>query len=324
MADSNEITAAPRTVGPAVVSHNVVSLYAEPDTAQLQTSQLTLNAPVQVLEYAADRDGGSEMARIIGEDRYEGWLRSVYLAPFQDYSDHPTTTIASLIADVHSSPSGTSQILTKLTVATKVVLGRQATGRDYTPILLPDGITGFTHRGNLSSTYESALNAVPSEETAGETLSSILRTSALPRLMEIVVESALRFVGTPYLWGGSTPFGIDCSGLVQLAYKIGGIQLLRDAWMQMDDRRFVSVEEGTSMADAQYAPGDLIFFTSRDPNARRSIGHVGLAIGDGSFVHAAGGGRGVIVTQCDSLRWTKRYAAARRLSPDADLAIDAA
>ena len=85
------------------------------------------------------------------------------------------------------------------------------------------------------------------------------------------------FVNTPYLWGGRSVFGIDCSGFVQQVYKFFGIALLRDAYLQAGQGSPVA-----SVSDAR--PGDLAFFH----NENGKITHVGLVLPEGKIVHAAG------------------------------------
>lgn len=88
---------------------------------------------------------------------------------------------------------------------------------------------------------------------------------------------AMRYLNAPYLWGGRSPFGIDCSGLVQVAYKFCGIPLRRDAYQQ--------AEEGTVVNFIEEAlPGDLAFFN----NEEGRIIHVGIVLKDNRIIHASG------------------------------------
>lgn len=93
---------------------------------------------------------------------------------------------------------------------------------------------------------------------------------------ETAAEMALDYVMTPYLWGGKTPFGIDCSGLMQTVHRLFGINLPRDAYQQEEHGQEVPFE------DRQ--PGDLVFF--KNPAGR--IHHVGLLINPSEVIHASG------------------------------------
>ncbi len=104
-----------------------------------------------------------------------------------------------------------------------------------------------------------------------------------------VVETAMRFVGTPYLWGGMSPNGFDCSGLVRFAYFMNGLLLPRNANQMAFCGRPVPVfaEERSFCADSLRA-GDLLFFGSRGKDgAPDRITHVGLYIGDGRMIHSS-------------------------------------
>ena len=69
--------------------------------------------------------------------------------------------------------------------------------------------------------------------------------------------------------GGTTPFGLDCSGLTQLAYKLSGVQLLRDAGLQFEDRRFERVEPDKTFDEADFEPGDLVMFRKKPDGPSR-------------------------------------------------------
>jgi gamma-D-glutamyl-L-lysine dipeptidyl-peptidase len=94
---------------------------------------------------------------------------------------------------------------------------------------------------------------------------------------EQVIETALLFLNTPYLWGGKSPFGIDCSGFTQLIYKLNGYQILRDAKEQATQGETLSFIEESE-------PGDLAFFD----NNEGVITHVGIIMTDNYIIHAHG------------------------------------
>lgn len=92
--------------------------------------------------------------------------------------------------------------------------------------------------------------------------------------LDIVAKS---FLNTPYLWGGRTHYGIDCSGFTQAVYKLRGYELKRDAWMQAEQGKVVDF-----LAEARL--GDLAFFD----NAERKITHVGIMLNNEQIIHASG------------------------------------
>lgn len=94
---------------------------------------------------------------------------------------------------------------------------------------------------------------------------------------ESIADTAMRFINSPYIWGGRIPSGIDCSGFVQLVLKIHGTAIPRDSWQQATTGESVSFIE-------EAIPGDLVFFD----DDRGKISHVGMILSKGLVIHASG------------------------------------
>ncbi|AUS06197.1 C40 family peptidase [Pseudotamlana carrageenivorans] len=92
-----------------------------------------------------------------------------------------------------------------------------------------------------------------------------------------IIKTAFLYLNTPYLWGGKTPFGIDCSGFTQMIYKLNGYKLLRDASQQATQGEALSFIEESE-------PGDLAFFD----NSEGAIIHVGIIMENNYIIHAHG------------------------------------
>ena len=89
-----------------------------------------------------------------------------------------------------------------------------------------------------------------------------------------IIENSMKFLNSPYLWGGRTPLGIDCSGFTQQVYKLAGYQLLRDANQQ--------AEQGKEIKLKNSKPGDLAFF------GKNKVTHVGILLNNNKIIHAFG------------------------------------
>jgi cell wall-associated NlpC family hydrolase len=233
--------------------HGVVQLAAldlrrRPDHRAELTSQLLMGEVVRVLE----RDRNDQWWRVENEaDGYAGWVRSYGLRPASRTRTRRWLQLArgrvvAPFCHVRSARRG-GHSLTPLFWNGRVIAGRATAGRRS--VELPDGRRGWVEA--------SAVSIGPN------------RVGVLDRIRDLL--------GTPYLWGGRTPHGLDCSGLVQQLLGEQGVALPRDAHDQyLLTRR--------NIAPADLAPGDLVFF-GRGP---RRMEHVGLLLGGGYYVHARG------------------------------------
>lgn len=128
-----------------------------------------------------------------------------------------------------------------------------------------------------------------------------LATPAEPPMLATLIDTALSFRGVPYRNGGSGPSGFDCSGFVQYVFARHGVALPREV------REQYRVGRQVDPRDVQ--AGDLVFFSTD----RRGASHVGMALGDGRFVHAPSS-RGVVrVEPYTASYWARRFVGARRL-----------
>ena len=113
----------------------------------------------------------------------------------------------------------------------------------------------------------------------GDAVEEDRRSDRYPLTPAAITYSAQEFFGsTSYLWGGVTPWGADCSGLVQTAFALHGMQLPRDAWQQAE----LGADAGRDIGELR--AGDLLFFSDRED---RRVTHVGIALGGAKMVHLA-------------------------------------
>lgn len=112
--------------------------------------------------------------------------------------------------------------------------------------------------------------------------------------------TAYQYIGVPYVYGGTSTKGLDCSGFTQRVFKELGVTLKRTAAQQYT--------QGTSVSKSNLKSGDLVFF-----NTSGGVSHVGIFIGDGKFIHA-GVSTGVTVAKLNSSYWAPKYIGAKRIT----------
>ena len=136
------------------------------------------------------------------------------------------------------------------------------------------------------------------------TYRALMNKEMPPNRSQAVVRNVLRaaysVIGTPYVFGGTSPYGFDCSGFTQYAFARAGVYLSRTADSQFYNGRRISMK--------QLRPGDLVFYSTYEPGAS----HVGIYVGNGSFIHA-GTSTGVTVSSAFTGYWGARYYGACRV-----------
>ena len=223
-------------------------------------SQAIMGTPMRLLE-----DTG-EWQRIQTPDGYIGYMNISSIATkndiqMEDWRNAPrlvvtSPTEAKVYADAQSSEP--RETVTEL-VNGSIVEGTLDGNGHRVKILLPDGRNGWVDRENMT----------PIETYAQQDFD-----------IDLIMNTAYRLMGTPYLWGGASTKSADCSGLIKVAYLANGIILMRDASQQI----FTGIKIAPEDTDSLQA-GDLLFF-SHSPEGR--IGHVAMYDKDGRYIHSSG------------------------------------
>ena len=279
----------------AVVAHNVVKMHAQPIGDSEQVSQTILGHTLLVRDRAQTAEG---WLLVQTDDEYEGWVRSAQVSMLNEAEEYPCVgsvyRVNALWAFVREEPEPTAPHITIAPMGAWLE-GTRWQG-DWLGVRLPDGREGWLEAREVTSQWV-VVTKVGALRVEGMVVSQGQQAHAyaVPRVgwQNALVYTAKRLLGVPYLWGGSTPFGLDCSGFVQLVYRLCGLVLPRDADLQAGFERTAEV----SLTDIQ--PGDLIFFEGGADPHQRTITHVGMAMDQEHFIHSAGG-VGVNITRIDN------------------------
>lgn len=149
-----------------------------------------------------------------------------------------------------------------------------------------NGSTGYIFSSYLSTNLSSSGSGSTSSSSEGEA----------------IVAEGKKYLGVPYVYGGTSPSGFDCSGFVYYVYKQCGYSITRTATAQNSDGYYISRSE--------LQPGDIVIFYN---SAMTAIGHAGIYVGDGQFIHASSGSGKVVISSLSSTYYNTHYYSARRV-----------
>ena len=200
------------------------------------------------------------------EPAYKGWINDLQLVKIsegqlEEYLEAPKYICTAGIAEVYSKPSSSSQRICDIVMG-DILRQTSCKKGKWTKVLLPSGQEGWV---------ESA--AVADMDTWA---------SSRDQSAESIINLAFKFLGSTYMWGGTSFKGVDCSGLTRGVYFMHGILLPRDANQQVRTGYEVSLD----MED--WLPGDLVFFgTPQTEDTPLKAGHVALYIGGGRIIHSS-------------------------------------
>ncbi len=265
----------------AVVTKPVEGVHAFPRTKSELVTQVILGTPLVV---GKQRPG---WLWVTGPDTYRGWIaasatRRLRLREPRYASRGRVAIVERNKAAVHFEDNTRRAKTMTITVGTQMEFVKKRGNRLI--VRLPDKRVGW----------------VAEKDAEVRTAKLSYRRKSRGR----IVETAKRFLGVPYLWGGTTPFGLDCSGFVQLSYRLNGVALPRDA-----DQQF---QVATPISVGELRPADLLFFSNRSSG----ITHVGMFVGEGRFIHASGKHGRVALTPLSDQYFQSIFVQHGRVYPD--------
>lgn len=241
----------------AVVTLSVGQMRAEPDYESPLETQILMGTPVQVI------DSVSYWRKIIAPD-YTAWINVLGLAPIPEgYVAAPKYICTAEYSHVLDRPSKNAGRLSDLVLGDMVRDGGQRRS-GFQKVLLPDGREGWVARKDL---MDFSIWAKTRKPTAAN-----------------IVSTAKRFTGVPYLWGGNSVKGFDCSGLVKLAYFMNGVLLPRNSSQMVRLGMDLDVSHVLEGDFSTLREGDLLFFGNKETGR---VSHVALYIGGGRILHAS-------------------------------------
>jgi cell wall-associated NlpC family hydrolase len=293
--------------GMQIVIVPVANMYSAPSDQSDVVSQAIYGSNVTLLT------ARGEWSQIQTSDRYKGWVPSRHLRLVQNGDGYATSGVVvqvnSLFANLYREPDVTKHkpLLTIPFEARLVAIpdDTASENKPATPAAAKKSVAGKAAKNvDHAGSHEGWLQVRLPDKRSAWIQSSDVISDLKPLSIPESIALAKRFVGLPYLWGGSSSFGFDCSGFTQMLVRARGVIMPRDADKQAAWSGVASVER----KDLQ--PGDLLFFGS----SPRNISHTGMYIGDGQFIQDTTNGHPVIqISRLDDQPWTSLLVASRRV-----------
>ena len=293
----------------AVVDLSVAHLREAPDYTAEMGTEVLMGAAVKVLER---RD---YWRKVLCDDGYTAWvnalaLKEMDIEEMKAYEASPKLVCISEYATVHSAPKKSSPMVSDLVRGDVLLVGMAARrGSGYVSTVSGRSGWGDVPLDGTDVRRGSGQGMDASEKTGREKKSSCrgfryvstvsgrsgwVQKSALMKLEDwkasqrctgdAVADEALRHLGIPYLWGGASPKGFDCSGLSSFCFRMNGRILPRNASAQARLGSAVDTSGIRSGNCSALRRGDLVFFGNPETG---KVSHVGIYIGEGRMVHAS-------------------------------------
>lgn len=246
--------------GFGITTQSVVNLKITSSYSSEMNSQALMGTPVQILETV------NGWCHLTTPDGYKSWATEVSIkklnnVDFEVWKAAPKIIVISYFSIIRSKPSEDSEVISDAIYGN--IIQYEGEIKNYFKVTLPDGRTGYLRKINamvfkqwLTSRNYSAKN---------------------------IIKTANYFVGFPYLWGGTSIKGMDCSGFTKTCFFLNGVILPRDASQQAKTGENIDISQNLN----NLQPADLLFFGSVI-DGKESIVHVAIYIGKGEFIHSLG------------------------------------
>jgi len=245
-----------------IITISVANLRGKSAHSSELVTQATLGTPVKILKAEDD------WYLIQTPDQYLSWVDRGGIMPLSTekytlWKSTPKVIYTNTIGHSYTGPNKDSQVISDMVAGG--ILERIGEAKDFYYVAFPDGRKAYVSK-NEAMDYETWLTALdPSQES--------------------LVSTSKTLMGVPYLWGGTSAKGVDCSGFTKTIYFLNGIVLPRDASQQIHTGKEVDAIKDFD----KLMPGDLLFFgkPATDTTKERVI-HVGMWIGNNEFIHSQG------------------------------------
>ena len=254
----------------ALINNSVSGIRRKTTRASEMLSQALLGTPVKVFKKKG------EWYYVQTPNQYLGWMNKGDLVLFdtaglQKYDAGKKIVFNRQCGFSYSKPNVNSLVVSDLVIG--CILPVKGEEKDFLKVEYPDGRMAFVRKKDVVD-YHQFIQRKPQENK--------------------LVETALKFNGIPYLWGGFSSKGIDCSGFSSTVYYLNGIILQRDASQQTKYGKEITTDYDYS----KLKPGDLLFFGRKAKNNQKErVTHVAVYIGNSRFIHSSGR---VHITSMDS------------------------
>ncbi len=245
-----------------IINNSVANLRSNPKHSSELVTQAILGTPVRVFK---KKDGfyliqtpdryiawvDSDGIKIIDKEQYDDWYNSDKIIYTNEYGFS------------YSEANKNSERVSDLVIGN--ILVKNSENGDFIKVKYPDGREAFVIKSETQDYNDWLKKTLPTKES--------------------IIETAKLFMGNPYLWGGTSAKGMDCSGFTKTVFFLNGVILARDASQQIKNGILVNTENGFDNLEK----GDLLFFGKKAKEGKREqITHVGIYVDNLEFIHEAG------------------------------------